>query len=339
MSFNFKRKYILTIEDDLVSGLSQEDTAEQERLREDYSGVIALAGDLSQVTTRGTVIENLHIEAQIDFNGKTSGSDPNKAEIKIYNLNKATRARVSQVNARIILEAGYEGNTHIVFTGQVATVSSEKVGVDVITSLSCKDGYTPLDSIRYTKAFNRDTPYTTIFQDMIDAFSDNKIPIGGVILDKPSPPLSDAPSDVITTKSWGYSGKLRDALTELCREFNYTYKIVHSKLYIYPNNYGEMFGEVTLDGSNILSIKKRQEGKDNVADKPNKIGIEVKLLLLGQIDLSTRIRVVNSNTGARSGGFDLSEYEGTYTISSMRHSLSYEGGEWYTILSCDGVEE
>lgn len=333
MLYNFNRTYTLNIE-------SVQETKDLKGLsiKEDIPFSL-INPRLTEETVNGVKITDLHIEATINFNTKTTGKDSNQTTINIYNLNKDVRDRISKPNTRVVLSAGYNGNESTVFTGQVSSVHSEKNGTNIITMLTCKDGWTPLNSVRYSKSYPKETPYTTIFNDIIKAFNDNGIGTasGGIILDKAEPPF-ETPDKVNTIKGWSFSGFLRDALESVCNEFNLTYQIIHSRLYIYPKNYSEMFGVVELRNQDILSIKQRQEATDRTSSDVNPTGVEITTMLIPEIDPSDRVKIKN-DPNLNLGSFDLSDYEGDYIIANMSHQLSYEGNNWYTVLSCDGIKE
>ena len=135
-----------------------------------------------------------------------------------------------------LFEAGYVGNEKMVFVGQVTTVTEMKQGVDVITLLKCKDGFTPINGIRYSKYFARGSgTYADVFRDIVAEFGRNGIASSpdGVILNQAVPPTMTSPEDTTLEKSWAYAGYLRQALDELCKEFYYKWQIVQSRLFIY----------------------------------------------------------------------------------------------------------
>ena len=160
MPYNYKRQYTLTVEDTVIT----EDT-EQVELYQEYSYVVRTP-DLTEISTSGTVITDLQIEADINFNSKTSGSDSNNSTIKIFNLSPQTRDRISKSSnssiKRVILEAGYEDFTTTVFTGQVKTVDSMQNNTDVVTILECSDGWLPINSVRFTKSYPRGKMYSEV---------------------------------------------------------------------------------------------------------------------------------------------------------------------------------
>lgn len=330
---NYKRAYTLTIED----AIEIEDL-EGKRLQESFPNVIK-DGDLSAFEIKRTVITDLHIEATIQAEGKTSASDETSSEIKIFNLSQETRDRISKVNAKVILEAGYEELQRVIFTGQVIDAYTIKNGEDVITTLICKDGWSPNTAVRFVKAYSRNQSYLQIFNDIIKTYNENGIAraTNGIILDQITHPLKETADKAILQKGWVHTGFLKDALKKLCDEFLLTSQIVNSKLYIYPKNYAKMFSQVEVNNNNILSIRRRQDGTEKTPNKPVLSGIEVTMLLDGRIDLTTRLKITNINQGSTAGS--LQDFTGDYRVMGIRHKLDYEGNSWYTILECKGVDE
>lgn len=335
MSFNYLRKYKLTVEnpvkepDEALVKLSQE------------SSVLKLDADLTRTTVYGTVIEDLHLEASIVFDTTTTSSNGNDAEIKVFNMDKNTRDRISKLNGRVILEAGYEnGAFDVIFTGQVKDIYTIRNGTDLVTVISCKDGWTPVSHIRITKSYPKDTNVKDIFEDLISSFEDHGISRSdtGILLDQINPPWA-VPSDVKLQKTWAFSGFLRGAMDKLCQEYGLTYQIEHSTLFIYPKTYKKMFTEVTITEEQILSIRRAARSNNKTAnDVPKSSGIQVKTLLIPKITPKYRVKVV-SNNNFKAGEFSLKDFEGEYKITKVSHNLAYEGSSWYTTLECEAIDE
>lgn len=331
MSFNYLKRYKLTFEnpveteDENLVKLNQE------------ASILAPDADLTKTTIQGTVIENLHMEANISLDATTTSSSNNRSEIKVFNMTKEAVNRISQINGKVILEAGYEqGDYDVIFTGQVTNVHSMKNGADIVTVISCKDGWTPTSQIRYTKSFKKGVPSTEVFEDIISTFEKHGISRSdtGILLDEVNSPWV-VPSETTIQKSWSYSGFLRGALDKLCQEFGLTYQIEHSTLFIYPKNFKEMFTEVVLTEEQIMSIKRAAKSNNKTSNSSSQNrGIEVTTLLIPKLTTKYRVKVKSVSTN-NSEGFNIKDYEGEYKITSMSHKLSYEGNGWNTILSCE----
>lgn len=331
--FNYNRTYTLRIEDPLELGNPKSDT-EESPLTESSTELVIGTDDLSSITKEGLEITDLHFEVNTSFNEKSSGSDSPACTIKIYNLSEETRKKVIRVNSPVILEAGYNGDDSVIFTGQVTKGYVSKEGQNVVTTLACKEGWTPLNGVRYSKTFPKETSYSDIFNDIISVFNNNGIASSpqGIKLNKGDNP----PSELITVKSWSFVGYLRQAMDYICDELNFNWQIIHSKLFVYPKNDPEMVGGVILNSGNILSIKPSQEGTLAPSSSPQKQGLKLKTFLIGDLDTSKLVEIEPDDEDST---FSINQYAGKYRITNLQHSLSYEGGDWYTDIECENVEE
>lgn len=334
MSYNYLKKYKLTFENVVES--------QDEYLTElkQQSSIFLPDADLTRVTTYGTSFDDLHMEANISFNPTTTSSNNNSSEIKVFNLSKDVRDRISQVNGRVILEAGYEeGDFDVIFTGQINDIYTNKNGADLVTVISCKDGWTPTNHIRYTKSFGKGTSFQDIFEDMITVFEQHGISRSdtGILLNEPNPPWA-VPADTKVSKSWSYSGFLRGGMDKLCTEFGLTYQIEHSTLFIYPKNYQKMFTELELTEEQIISIRRASNSQNKTPNEvSNNAGIQVQTLLLPKVTPKYRVKVV-AKEQSDEDSYNLKPFVGEYKITALSHRLSYEGDGWTTTMTCEAIE-
>lgn len=78
---------------------------------------------------------DLDLEFTVKFD---DDMQPNDAEIIIYNLSKNTRNQFAK-NKKISIEAGYKGDTGVVFVGYISKPKTNKEGADVVTTIKCID--------------------------------------------------------------------------------------------------------------------------------------------------------------------------------------------------------
>jgi len=64
--------------------------------------------------------------------------EANEAEIIVYNLSKSTISNLKK-GSKISIEAGYKGDTGVVFVGYVTKVHSKFEGADKVTTIKCID--------------------------------------------------------------------------------------------------------------------------------------------------------------------------------------------------------
>lgn len=105
----------------------------------------------------------------LDFTFKVERSarrEPNRAEIKIWNLNPATRAIV-EAGGTVALRCGYDVDPPLLFRGDSRWVWTEREGPDLITTITARDGGRAYSEARIARAYNPGTSISTILEDLI----------------------------------------------------------------------------------------------------------------------------------------------------------------------------
>lgn len=77
----------------------------------------------------------LDLEFTVDFD---DDMEANEAEILVYNLSDNTINQIKH-NSRISIEAGFEGDTGLIFSGFVTKVFTKNDGADRVTTIKCID--------------------------------------------------------------------------------------------------------------------------------------------------------------------------------------------------------
>lgn len=102
------------------------------------------------VTLGDTQSEGVHVRFRAL---KTATANPNTLELLIWNLSDATRAKTANKrNVPVILAAGYENETELIFSGDARTVDHVKNNSDWETHVRCGDG-----EIHYCEEFSFQT--------------------------------------------------------------------------------------------------------------------------------------------------------------------------------------
>lgn len=94
-------------------------------------------GSVAVIRCNGAVIKSseLDIEFTVPFD---DDMEANEAEVTIYNLSNTTISRLKK-NASISIEAGFKGDTGVIFKGYVSKRTTSYEGVDRKTTLKCLD--------------------------------------------------------------------------------------------------------------------------------------------------------------------------------------------------------
>lgn len=110
-----------------------------------------LAGEFFRTGAQITVIEDLKVTFSIE---KTLGREPNTCEVTVHNLSEGTRAEFQEKPLKLRLEAGYDGSTSRLFSGDVYWADSKKEGTEWITRALLLDGGRAFKWGRVNRSFN-----------------------------------------------------------------------------------------------------------------------------------------------------------------------------------------
>ena len=94
-------------------------------------------GSEAKIICGGVTVKSsdLDLEFTVKFD---DDMEANEAEIIIYNLSKNTVSQFKR-NSRISIEAGYSGDTGVIFSGYVTKVKSKYEDADKVTTIKCID--------------------------------------------------------------------------------------------------------------------------------------------------------------------------------------------------------
>jgi hypothetical protein len=97
---------------------------------------------------------------------KTNKPEPNKCQLKVWNLSREQRAQIEELRPKegstsgipLLVEGGYKSTgTSQIFLGDLRTVWSERVGADWITTVESGDGEQSIKNARINQSFGPKT--------------------------------------------------------------------------------------------------------------------------------------------------------------------------------------
>lgn len=272
--------------------------------------------DFNSKPNNALVITELRIKANVQYT-KDSGTNKQGTIIEIYNLTQDNQRRIFAEDT-VLLRAGYRSidgdNPPLIFTGQVKSVSTTKVGQDTITKLICTAIDVPRKNIRFSKTPVRGETNEDVANYFASVAAANGIATGYVFV-----------PDIVTYPS-GYAagGNLFDAMAKFCENFNLRAYVVLNRLYIEPIAVSApAVAKVIVNEVNVKgNIRAEDDSTGLTSSDPAKAaGISLNTFLNGNI---TPAKLLNVSFG---------DYRGDYTISSVSHVLDLEGKDWDTIIS------
>lgn len=252
----------------------------------------------------------------ISFNiVKTDDSDQNTAEITIYNLSKQNRILSEKEGATVVLKAGYQDQElKTIFVGDVITASTGRQGPDIITTITCGDGYTPLVESRVNRSYPKGTTVRTILTDV--GTRDLNLPLGE---------LNSAKLAEKCSTGLSYMGDAWYVLDSVCRPRHINWSVQDGKFYAIGTQKSSTEQRVFLDKDTGML-----DTPEKVAKKPGKRkdnpdpddGIRVRSLLNPEIRPNKLIDI--------KGEFINNGNPVTLKVKKVTHRGELEGGSWET---------
>lgn len=186
-----------------------------------------------------------------------SSSRPNKAKVKIWNLNDKSKETLARPDSVLTLIAGYKGTAGrpgykgTIIKGDITFLDTVSQGVDHVTTIEVKNAGVFYRESRYDRSFAGPISNNIIFGDIITQFN---LGTGfGTI----------AIPEIVYTDGIVFCGPLRSALDELIKQdLEGEWSIVDGNLQILlgndvPTNQGDF---LINSGSGLLRAQRKKKG-------------------------------------------------------------------------------
>lgn len=245
---------------------------------------------------------------------KSTGSDPNTADVVITNLSERTRADLCRKPMRIDLAAGHDGAAHHLFTGDLRYGLSEYRGTEWETKLQLGDGDRAYRLARVNRSYKSGTSVLTALRDVATSM--------GLVL----PRNVEVSRDLRAQFSAGVvlSGNARDELTRLLAPYDYHWSSQNNQLQILRNN------EVREDTAHVIS---EDTGMIDVPQwsTPTKAGkspkLQIRSLLYPALIPGGKIHVTSRVAN------------GLFRVEKLTHTGDTEGEDWTTEIEAKSLYE
>lgn len=239
---------------------------------------------------------------------------PNRAKIQIWNLSKQTRLRIEKFFTKIILNAGYVGDTGLIFTGNITNVFHIREGVDIITEIYAADGFMAYKTGIFNKTYSPGASPISVTNDIIGSFPGiTKGQILGI------------PSSSNNLMGATYSGSSVDVLNQHTREYSTRWTIQNEVLSIFP-----VMGSLS-NVTRILSAVTGMIGSPTITE----IGANAKVLLDREILPGSQFKIDSTMPQVRLGEYYFPNVSptigtGTYRVNKIIHSGDTHSDLWET---------
>lgn len=249
------------------------------------------------------VINNLRVAFSIK---KTLTSEPNPAEISVYNLNNSNRNLITSKQYDFLeLSICYKEDVlRLIFCGDILTVENKLTGQDIITTMRCGDGHRAYTEKTIVKTMQKGQRDSDFLNEAVSSFGVQK----GAI---------DLPNNRALPRGKVMMCDTREVMNKIAINNNADWSIQDNQLVIIPkdkalaNNEGWVISRAT---GMVGSPKKSNDG------------LEVTTLCNPHYRIGSLVRIESV----------LIEYNGDYKIKSIEHSGDLYSTNWHSKLICIG---
>lgn len=155
---------------------------------------------------------------------KSQSQHSNKAQVSLYNLSDDSRGFVeraapkrkgerSNIQARIL--AGYDGETSLIFSGNVTNVFNSRSGPDILTTVECGDGEVAIQQTDIILGFKGGVDERKIAQACIDRLKALGLKEGFIHPFK----------NKLYENGFSYAGRCTKLLTTICKNQGLTFSV------------------------------------------------------------------------------------------------------------------
>ncbi|MBD8146533.1 phage protein [Pantoea agglomerans] len=246
-------------------------------------------------------INNLRVAFSITH---THDKTPNKATIRVWNLNPSHRHQVTGGEFKqVALAVGYGAleNCRVLYAGQITKPAVIREGLDFILELTCDDGATA-----YRDAFvNVTLAAGSTHEDVIAHCAGEMTGI--------TPGNIGLPADVTFTRAKVCYGPARHVMTQVADHHGADWMIQNGELHVLHPDYclpGE--GALLNEASGMLG-----------SPKPTDRGLEVSCLLRPEITVGSLVRV----------GSIVADYGGDYKAVAVKSDGDTHASRWESRLT------
>lgn len=267
-----------------------------------------LIGKIGEV---GRLLEGVRISFEIEM---TDNRTTNTAKIDVYNLAQETIGLLEQKDASCILKIGYDDEElSTLFIGNIVEFEHDFTGSDVITKISCKDGYIPLTAKKLSLSFAADSTTKQIIDKIVAELNLTK------------GDYSEIPSYVYK-QGFSFIGSPGKALELVLSRIGYEWTIVNNVLVISKENESNntTIMQHLSPSTGLLDKPKRFKDRQirvikTSATKKNKLldGWKIKSLIIPSIQPKSLISVESD------------ELEGIFLVKAVKFSGDTHDNTWY----------
>lgn len=251
---------------------------------------------------------------------------PNSADIRVYNLSEETALRVQKEFSRVALQAGYEQNYGMIFSGNVKQVRRGREGVDTFMDIFAADG---------DAAYNFAIVNTTL---AAGAGQKEKVGACAGAMQEHGVGTGYMPELAAPAMPRGQVmyGMARDYMRSAAQSTDSSWSVQDGQLTMIPRA-GYVPGQAVVLTAKTGLVGTPEQSQD---------GIRARCLLNPQLRVGSRIQL--DNNSILRAKIDMSytainttpkvNADGFYRVLIAEHSGDTHGTDWYTNLTCISLD-
>ena len=246
---------------------------------------------------------------------------PNTCDVKVWNLTERTRTQIQAKGTAVILTAGYEGESGIIFSGDSRTTDHTFERGGVVTRVQCGDGEKAYAVTYVSESWSPGTQLVDVLSHLIRALGYNPgNALARLRRGDFRAGFTEFPHGYVTT------GRAVDELDRLLRSAGLTWSIQDGALQVLKAN------EVLADEVVLLSSSSGLIGSPayNSPDKQAKASVLKARSLLRHVYRPGRKLQLKSRG-----------VSGVFKIEKVTHTGDTHGQDWYSdleMLPCSNME-
>ncbi len=234
---------------------------------------------------------------------RSLGATPNTCEITVFNLSEDQRKQIDNHLVNITLEAGYNGENTLIFSGDLRQAISTRNGPDIVTTLSSGDGEKKHRTKRVAKSFGPKTSIDVVIKECAKAMG---VGVGNLSSLKSTEfPKAGATFPCGTV----LDGNVAEELRQILRSIGWEYSVQNNALQLLPRRQA-LLGRALLirDEPNTGLL-----GTPNVGSDGN---VTLNTLLLPDIFPGRRITI------------ETKDIKGTFRVKKADYKGDVAGDDW-----------
>ena len=251
-----------------------------------------------------------HIEFDVE---KTAKEDPNKCQVKIYNLKPDTRRALEQPDVMAVLYAGYGADAVLLAAGAVIECLTAFDGQNVVTALELADGWVELRDCYVSLGYAGGVSAHAVIREIARQM--------GLVLE-----MAATLPDHVWQHGFSHHGAARIALGKATAAAGLAWSIQNQVLRVVKQHGATPRRAVVLAAdSGLVGFPERfaqaasgKAAKGNAAGAVEKkrYGWKVKSLLLPQVNPSDVLKLESK------------QVNGFFRVEKVKHSGGFDGGDW-----------